>query len=125
MRAENVADAVQAYKLSPVVRAISVLTSWTNFGAAMTVGRLAAIKQEIAKPVLRKDFMLEEYQVYQARAYGADAILLMVNIVDRDQLRRLSDLAFELGLDVLFETHTPAELEDVPENAKIIGINSR
>lgn len=125
MRPQNVAEAVGAYKHSPVVKAISVLTSWNHFGQNMRLERLAAIKEQTGKPVLRKEFMLEEYQVYQARAHGADAILLMANILDADELRRLSDLAFELGMDVLFETHCTAELEELPETAKIIGINSR
>jgi indole-3-glycerol phosphate synthase len=125
MRKENVAEAAQAYKKSPVVKAISVLTSWHNFGEDMRVSMLEAIKNQTGKPVLRKDFMIEEYQVYQARAYGADAILLMANILEKEEMARLSDLAFELGMDVLFETHGPEELDEVPERAKIIGINSR
>src|SRR5439155_25568502 len=110
---------------SPVVKAISVLTSWNNFGPNMRVERMAAAKQQTSKPVLRKDFIIEEYQVYQARAYGADAILLMANILEPEDLRRLSDLAFELGMDVLFETHRAAELDELPKTAKLIGINSR
>jgi len=125
MRSQNVADALAAYKQSPAVKAISVLTSWTHFGPNMRVERLAAAKEQTGKPVLRKDFMIEEYQVYQARAYGADAILLMANILEPEELRRLSGLAFELGLDVLFETHSAEELAGLPDPAKIIGINSR
>jgi len=125
MRPQNVAEAVAAYKSSHVVKAISVLTSWNHFGQNMRVERVAAIKEQTGKPVLRKEFMIEEYQVYQARAHGADAILLMANILDPDELRRLSGLAFELEMEVLFETHCAAELEELPETAKIIGINSR
>ena len=125
MRPENFRDAANVYKKSTSVKAISVLTSWHHFGSGMRVEMMEAVKQHTGKPVLRKDFVLEEYQVYQARAYGADAILLMANILDRDEMRRLSDLAFELGMDVLFETHQEEELEDLPETAKIVGINSR
>ena len=125
MRAQNVAEALAAYKESPVVKAVSVLTSWTHFGANMRVEKLAAVKDQTGKPGLRKDFMIEEYQVYQARAYGADAILIMANILQADEMRRLSELAFELGMDVLFETHCAEELAALPETAKIIGINSR
>ena len=125
MRPQNVAEAIAAYKSSPVVKAISVLTSWRHFGQNMRVERIQPIKEETGKPVLRKEFILEEYQVYQARAYGADAILLMANILDGGELRRLSDLAFELGMEVLFETHCAGELEELPETARIIGINSR
>jgi len=125
MRSRNVQAAASAYKRSPVVKAISVLTSWKNFGDGMRVGMMEAIKKETSKPVLRKDFIIEEYQVYQARAYGADAILLMANILTADELQRLSELAFELGMDVLFETHHAAELSELPRTAKIIGINCR
>ena len=125
MRSQNVVDALGAYKESAVVKAISMLTSWTHFGPNMRVEKLSTAKHETGKPVLRKDFMIEEYQVYQARAYGADAILLMANILDAEEIGRLSCLAFELGLDVLFETHSPEELAALPDAAKIVGINSR
>src|SRR5262245_29663402 len=125
MRARNFQDATEAYRKSAAVKAISVLTSWHHFGENMRVTMLEAVKQHTGKPVLRKDFILEEYQLYQARAYGADAVLLMANILDRDEMRRLSDLAFELGMDVLFETHNTAELEELPDKARIVGINSR
>jgi indole-3-glycerol phosphate synthase len=125
MRVENVREAAGAYQRSPAVKAISVLTSWTNFGEGMRVERMRAVKQQTGKPVLRKDFIIEEYQVYQARAYGADAILLMANILDAEEMRRLSEVAFELGMDVLFETHRSSELDELPETARIIGINCR
>jgi indole-3-glycerol phosphate synthase len=125
MRPENVANAAKAYKRSPIVKAISVLTSWNNFGENMRVGRMREVKEFAAKPVLRKDFIIEEYQVHQARAYGADAILLMANVVEAAEMRRLSDVAFELGMDVLFETHCAEELDELPSTAKIIGINCR
>lgn len=125
MRPQNVEEAADAYKRSRIVKAVSVLTSWHNFGEGMRVARMLAVKSHTGKPVLRKDFIIEEYQVYQARAYGADAILLMANILDKEEMRRLSDLAFELGMDVLFETHCAEELDDLPDTAKIIGINCR
>jgi indole-3-glycerol phosphate synthase len=125
MRPQNIADAPAAYKQSQVVKAISVLTSWTHFGENMRVEMMEVVKKQTAKSVLRKDFVIEEYQIYQARAYGADAILLMANILEADEMRRLSDLAFELGMDVLFETHCAAELDELPKTARIIGINRR
>jgi indole-3-glycerol phosphate synthase len=91
----------------------------------MTLSRLRQIKESAGKPVLRKDFITDEYQIYQARAYGADAILLMANILDREQMHALSNVAFDLGMDVLFETHCAEELEQLPESAVVIGINSR
>jgi len=121
----NVQQAPLAYKNSKHVRAISVLTSRTNFGKGMTLERMQQIKQFIQKPVLRKDFIIDEYQIFQARAYGADAILLMANILKQQQLKKFYALATDLGLDVLFETHEPREVAKVPESAKIYGINSR
>jgi indole-3-glycerol phosphate synthase len=125
MRRQNFRDAVSAYKTSPLVKAISVLTSWHHFGDSMRVDAMQRIKEHTRKPVLRKDFIIDEYQVYQARAYGADAILLMLNILEKDEAARLSNLAHELGMDVLFETHNADELAELPDKAKIVGINSR
>ncbi len=125
MRSENVNEAPTAYKKCSLVKAISVLTNRSNFGSTKGVKTLEEIKARTGKPVLRKDFIFDEYQVYQARAYGADAILLMANILEKEEISRLSGIAFELGMDVLFETHSPHELDEIPTEAKIIGINCR
>src|SRR5205823_501437 len=92
----NFEHAPAAYAKSPVVRAVSVLTNATHFG--MAIAELQRIRALVTQPVLRKDFMVEEYQVYEARAFGADAILLMANVLDRGQMKRLFDLARELGM---------------------------
>jgi len=123
MRQENVERAPAAYARSPVVKCVSVLTNATDFG--MNIEDLSKMRQEIPKPILRKDFIFEEYQVYEARAFGADALLLMVNVLDRDNMHRLFNLSQELGMDVLFEAHTKEEIEAIPEGAKLYGINSR
>src|SRR5436190_10099540 len=123
MREENYAQAPAAYAKSPIVRAVSILTNSTHFGMGMN--DLQRIREMVPQPVLRKDFMLEDYQIYEARAFGADAILLMANVLDRDQLKRFFSTARELGLDVLFEAHTKEEIESLPEGAEIYGINSR
>lgn len=125
MLASNVARAPEAYRESRVVRAISVLTNRTNFGREMTMDRLRRIKLATQKPVLRKDFMVDSYQVYEARAFGADAILLMANILSKTEMEPLFGLAQELGMDVLFETHKPEEIQRIPAGAKIYGINCR
>jgi indole-3-glycerol phosphate synthase len=122
---QNVTDSVNAYRESELVKAVSVLTSRTHFGENMTVGRMRSVKEEVGKPVLRKDFIIEPYQVFQARAYGADAILLMANILTPEEMAQLSEIAFELGMDVLFETHGPEEIKELPATARIIGINCR
>jgi indole-3-glycerol phosphate synthase len=123
MIAANVAEAAEAYKDSPVVKAVSILTDAKYFG--MSIEDLERLKTQINKPVLRKDFIFDEYQVFEARAAGADAILLMASVLDNAPLQRLFDLATELGMDVLFECHSKEEIAAIPPKAKIFGINSR
>ncbi len=123
MRPANVRDAPHAYEENPVVRALSVLTNEHHFG--MTIHRLASVRATVTKPVLRKDFFIDEYQIREARAFGADAILLMANVLDGPRLRGFHDLAQELGLTALFEIHTQQEIDTLPTDAKVIGINSR
>jgi indole-3-glycerol phosphate synthase len=105
------------------VRGISVLTNEIHFG--MSVFRMADVRAHSPKPVLRKDFLIEEYQVREARAFGADAILLMANVLDSARLHGFYDLARELGMEALFEVHEAAEIALLPPDAKIVGINSR
>ncbi len=123
MRPDNVREAAAAYEEAPVVRALSVLTNRTHFG--MGLEDLAAVRSRVSKPVLRKDFILDPYQVLEARAAGADAILLMANVLDGASLASLHALARSLGLAVLFEVHERAELDLLPAGAEIVGINSR
>lgn len=123
MRRENVAAAPAAYEASRIVRAISVLTNASHFG--MSLERLEAVRQHSTKPVLRKDFIFDEYQVYEARAFGADAILLMANLLDADELKRLYAVTRELGMDALFECHDREQIALVPAGASLYGINSR
>ncbi len=121
------ADALRAHKIydrHPAVSAISVLTQQAYFGGTPQLLRL--IHRETRKPVLRKDFIFSEYEVYYSRHVGADAILLMTNVVtDPREFADLHDLAVGLGMDVLCEVHTEAELEILPESVRICGINSR
>jgi indole-3-glycerol phosphate synthase len=77
-------------------------------------------------PVIRKDFILEPYQVYEARAMGADCILLIVAILDDERLQSLYELACQLGMDVLIEAHDKEELlRSLPLGAILVGINNR
>ena len=123
MRAENVAAAAAAYEAEPLVRAVSVLTNTTHFG--MDMDDLRRISATSTKPVLRKDFILDPYQVYAARAAGADAVLLMANVLSAGQMRELHEVVLELGMEALFEVHEAAEIEALPGTARIVGINSR
>ncbi|HEV2659945.1 MAG TPA: bifunctional indole-3-glycerol-phosphate synthase TrpC/phosphoribosylanthranilate isomerase TrpF [Ktedonobacteraceae bacterium] len=87
---------------------------------------LTAIKQAVNIPVLRKDFIVDDYQVYEARAWGADAILLICAILDDNQLRRLLNLAHEQGMRCLVEVHSHEEAQRaVAAGAQVIGVNSR
>lgn len=123
MRAENVAACLEVYERSPGVAAVSVLTNATHFG--MDITRLAAARKVLTKPLLRKDFLIDEYQVREARAFGADAVLLMANVLDAARLSGFYDLARELGMQALFEVHDETEIPLLPPDARIVGINSR
>jgi indole-3-glycerol phosphate synthase len=104
--------------------AISVLTDGPYFGGSMQDLRAAA--ERCPLPVLRKDFILDEVQVLEARAAGASAVLLIVRILGRARLESLLRYATQLGLDALVEVHTGAELAVALEsNAAVIGVNSR
>jgi indole-3-glycerol phosphate synthase / phosphoribosylanthranilate isomerase len=104
--------------------AISVLTEPHFFLGSFEY--LAAIKQAVSVPVLCKDFIVDEYQVYEARAWGADAILLICAILDQNQLRRLLKVAHDLSMCCLVEAHTSEEVKRaIAAGAMIIGINSR
>lgn len=85
-----------------------------------------AIRQAIGLPMIRKDFIIDEYQIYEARLMGADAILLIAAVLDDEKLKRFGDTAYSLGLDILAETHDESELERVLAlDFDIIGINNR
>ena len=104
--------------------AISVLTEPHFFLGAPRY--LTEIKQAVSVPVLRKDFIVDEYQVYEARSWGADAILLICALLDDRQLRHLLTLARELGMHCLVEVHSREEAgRAVTAGAMIIGVNSR
>ncbi|MEM1158483.1 MAG: indole-3-glycerol phosphate synthase TrpC [Verrucomicrobiota bacterium] len=125
MRKKNVTECLSAYEDSTIVKAVSVLTEEKNFG--MSVDRIRIAREVVSKPLLRKDFIKDVYQVYEARAYHADAILLMANVIpDQDTMRKLAEQALDLGMDVLFESHTKEEIEKIPADiASIYGINCR
>lgn len=106
--------------------AVSVLTDKDFFQGSLE--NLRDIKRSVPLPALNKEFMVEELQFYEARAYGADAVLLIVAALERRQLVDFHAMARELGLDVLIETHDERELDTVLEwipDARMIGINNR
>jgi indole-3-glycerol phosphate synthase len=104
--------------------AISVLTDKANFGGSLD--DLRAARAAVAVPVLRKDFIVTEFQVREARAHGADAILLIAAAAPLAVLRPLRLLARELGMAVLFEVHAESELETARAcEPDLLGVNAR
>ncbi|WP_205474597.1 indole-3-glycerol phosphate synthase TrpC [Nocardioides sp. SYSU D00038] len=104
--------------------AISVLTEQRRFGGSLA--DLRAVRAAVDTPLLRKDFIVTDYQLVEARAAGADLALLIVAALDDDSLRRLHDTAGELGLTVLVEVHDEAETERaVALGAELVGVNAR
>lgn len=104
--------------------AISVLTEPTRFGGSLS--DLAVVTARVDVPVIRKDFVVAPVQLWEARAAGASAALLIVRALDPDLLRRLVDAAHETGLSLLFEVRDVHELERaVHAGAEVIGVNNR
>jgi indole-3-glycerol phosphate synthase len=104
--------------------AVSVLTEQRRFGGSLA--DLDAVRSRIEIPVLRKDFMVDEYQFLEARAHGADIVLLIVAALSKSQLKDFYDLANELGMASLVEVHTQSELESAMDiSPRIVGVNSR
>ncbi len=104
--------------------AVSVLTERRRFGGSLD--DLRAVRAAVEVPLLRKDFLVDPYQVLEARAAGADLVLLIVAALDDDTLRRLHDRARELGMQALVEVHDEAETERaVGLGAELVGVNAR
>lgn len=103
--------------------AVSVLTEEHFFLGKPSY--LKEVRSAIALPLLKKDFILDEFQVYEARAWGADALLLIAALLERQQAIDYFHLARELSLDILVEVHDEKELEQVVDWAPVIGINNR
>jgi indole-3-glycerol phosphate synthase len=117
----DVANVVRAYAEAGA-SAISVLTD-SNFGGSLE--DLAHARAASSLAMLRKDFIIDSYQLHESRALGADAVLLIVACLDDSKLKRLVRQAQALELQVLVEVHTEEELLRVPDSADLLGINSR
>lgn len=115
-------DRIEDYNAS--VDAISCLTEEDHFNGNVDYLKTIRVKSEL--PIIRKDFMIEEYQFFEAKAIGADAVLLITAILDDAQMKDFYRLSRELGLDVLVETHDEYEIERALKiDPRIIGVNNR
>jgi indole-3-glycerol phosphate synthase len=105
-------------------RAISVLTEPTFFDGAL--GHLEAVRAHVEVPLIRKDFIVDEYQLFEARACGADAVLLIVGALTQSHLVALQRRAWDLGLATLVEVHDAEEMtRAIDSGARVIGVNNR
>ncbi|KPL16060.1 MAG: indole-3-glycerol phosphate synthase [Bacteroides sp. SM23_62] len=102
---------------------LSVLTDTRYFAGNRE--DLVRVRETNQCPILRKDFMIDEYQVLEARAWGADVILLIAAVLEKDKVRDLSAMAHSLGLEVLLEIHQESELDFLDENIDLVGVNNR
>lgn len=119
----KVEDVTLAY-VNAGVSCLSVLTDYEYFGGNMA--NLAKARETNPTiPILRKDFMIDTYQIIEAKAYGADVVLLIAACLSKDQALELAKKAKQLGLDVLMEIHNAEELQIVNDYVDIVGVNNR
>lgn len=118
----NLKEVVTGYEKAGA-SAVSVLTDSKYFG-----GNLDDLKEAtslLSIPVLRKDFIVDEYQIHEAKAYGASIILLIAASLSKVEVDRFAKLAHELGMEVLFEIHNEEELEKISDHVDVVGVNNR
>lgn len=119
----TVTEVVMGYELAGA-SAISVLTDADFFKGSLA--DLTEAREAVSIPILRKEFVIDRYQIAEAKAYGADVILLIAAVLSADEIRDLSSYAKELGLNVLLEVHDKEELErSIFETIDAIGVNNR
>ncbi len=119
----NPADLAREYSEGGAA-AVSVLTDERFFSGS--VADLESVRKVLSLPLLRKDFIIDEYQLHEAKAYGADAVLIIAGILDRSQLSELHDAARELGLESLVELYDERELNLLDlDRMSLVGVNNR
>lgn len=119
----NVQDVASGYEKAGVC-GTSILTDGKYFGGSLDDLLLARAAVKI--PILRKEFIIDEYQILEAKAHGADVILLIAAVLDREEIRKFSELAKSLDLEVLLEVHNLEELEtSIFPGIEMIGVNNR
>lgn len=119
----TVEEVTQGYEKAGVA-GISVLTDGKYFGGSLD--DLLIARASVKTPLLRKEFVIDEYQLLEAKAYGADFILLIAAILTRDQIKQLSEFAHSIDLEVLLEVHDDEELQkSIMPSLDLIGVNNR
>lgn len=122
-QALNVQDVAKGYEMAGVC-GMSVLTDGKYFGGSLN--DLVLARSAAGIPLLRKEFIIDPYQILEARAYGADVILLIAAILSKDEIKILSEIAKSFGLDVLLEVHNEEELQkSIMPSLDMIGVNNR
>lgn len=118
----DVVSIVSAYQAGGCT-GVSVLTDYPYFGG--TISDFKKARQVLDCPMLRKDFMIDPYQIYEAKVLGADVILLIASALTLDEAYDLGSLAHELGMEVLLEVHNEAELDYISRFTDMVGVNNR
>ena len=119
----NISEVVKGYQKAGAA-GLSILTNKQYFDG--DIQDILEIRDIASIPILRKEFIISEYQIIEAKSIGSDAILLIASILSKQEIKNYSSLAKDLGLEVLFEIHDAEELEKISvENIDIIGVNNR
>ena len=119
----NVSEVVKGYQKAGAA-GLSILTNKQYFDG--DIQDILEIRDITSIPILRKEFIISEYQIIEAKSIGSDAILLIASILSKEEIKNYSSLAKNIGLEVLFEIHDAEELEKISgENIDIIGVNNR
>lgn len=118
----EIKDVVKSYENNGA-SAISILTDQEYFNGRSA--DILAVRNSVEIPILRKDFMVDEFQFYEARALGADVVLLIAACLSPAQVHEFTELSHLLGLEVLLEIHTEEELGHFNQNIDLVGINNR
>jgi indole-3-glycerol phosphate synthase len=123
VQSDSLDQLAQTYEANGAA-AISIVTDTGNFGTSLDDVR--SVRKRVSLPVLVKDFLIDRYQIFEARAYGADAVLLIVRLLDLDRLTELLGLVRQLGMSALLETHNEAEVAmALQARGTIVGVNNR
>ena len=119
----NISEVIKGYQKAGAA-GLSILTNKQYFDG--DIQDILEIRDITSIPILRKEFIISEYQIIEAKSIGSDAILLIASILSKEEIKNYSSLAKDIGLEVLFEIHDAKELEKISgENIDIIGVNNR